>query len=565
MTNTSSTKYHFLSFLPSKFSDKSAIKSRQAFFRLHDRFLQSSITPGVDDALDWDEITDDILEQHFYGSRAFFLREMYTRQVKKGEIIPVWVTGRKYEDLVNIFSASLAGFVPRVISMLYPVTSVAQMLSSSDNSAGVIVCDPAAIQLAQDSSVFEGKGYTFLELPDFSKFPPLNPNASIFDDFPSVSSQDAALIYHSSGTTSIGAPKAITLSHALLLNSAQNKMPSCIFQGRFTGQDIINTFADMAMIASCMTFLAALARDACIVHAPHFRQITSQEVMLMIDRFKLNRLSLFGNDLAKHLRATKSDTAFEEALKAMRQISYSSVSLGGEDELYYRKRGFPLTSFYGSTEIGPQLTSVLGSDENDLLLRKAAGATVEFHIPEAMEVESSQAQLYEVVLPSTSFEAPHAFIEQDGLYHTNDVFDQPAPGLYRWRGRTGDFIKQTIGDPGFLNARYIEETAQSLCVGLITGAAVVATRSGLPCLVIEARADGDLAEEDLKQRVLERIADFNSRLMGHEKFEDPRLLLVVGEGSIPRNKLKGNVRRPAAAEKFRSELDSLERRFLESR
>ncbi len=56
-------------------------------------------------------------------------------------------------------------------------------------------------------------------------------------------------------------------------------------------------------------------------------------------------------------------------------------------------------------------------------------------------------------------------------------------------------------------------------------------------LLIESSTVTDMAEEDvlaLKQEVLKRTAQFNSRLLVHERIEDPSVILVAPAGSLPR-------------------------------
>jgi len=565
-SSTSSPNNHFLSFLLSRFSDRSVASTRRVFFRLADRHVRPSVVTGDEGPLEWDEITDRAFEEHLLAFRGHFERELRSRGVKDKEVVPLWLTGRRYEDMLAIFSISLAGFVPRVISTMYNASFVVAMLSPNDNSATVVVTDPAVTELAREALEGKQPQYTLVEVPDLSTLPPVPEDASIRDNFPSVFSADAAAVYHSSGTTSLSAPKSIIISHASLLNNALHKMPSCAFQGSYDSQEVVNTFSNMALIAATLIETAAIAHGACIVHAPFFRDVAPHEVLLMVKNCGLNRIIMFGNSMTKHLSAAKSNEELWNTLKAMRQVTYCGIAISDEEDRYARKNGLPMTTFYGSTELGPQLTSVIGTEENDMLVRKAAGATTEFVVPKDMELESSQAQLYEAVVSASSPEAPHhTFIRADGYYHTDDLFDQPAPGLYRWRGRTGDFIKQTEGYPLFLNAKHIEENVQMICSEFITGAAVVAAPSGLPCLIVEAGSAGrDVDKEGIKRRVLERITSFNNTLMAHERFTDSRLLLVVDEGTIPKNKMKGNVRRPATAAAFKIELMALESAFRES-
>ena len=74
-------------------------------------------------------------------------------------------------------------------------------------------------------------------------------------------------------------------------------------------------------------------------------------------------------------------------------------------------------------------------------------------------------------------------------------------------------------------------------------AVVVGSGRTHACLVVESAAGGLSAEQrhELAQAVAARTADFNKRLFAHERIEDPKRIIVVEPGTLPRTKVSPDV------------------------
>jgi hypothetical protein len=92
------------------------------------------------------------------------------------------------------------------------------------------------------------------------------------------------------------------------------------------------------------------------------------------------------------------------------------------------------------------LHSVGGTGPSAHLLRLVEGGSYEFR-PIVSEDQSeaghqSSSRLLELIVSSDSPGCPHPSLRgPDGHFHTGDLFEEVAPGLYANRGRDDDWIK----------------------------------------------------------------------------------------------------------------------------
>jgi acyl-coenzyme A synthetase/AMP-(fatty) acid ligase len=101
---------------------------------------------------------------------------------------------------------------------------------------------------------------------------------------------------------------------------------------------------------------------------------------------------------------------------------------------------------FGSTECGSLLGSIGGDASSTGLLRPVGTGSFEFRpVASATNAESehqSTAKLLELIILSDSGNCPHPSLRHaDGHFHTGDLFEEVAPGLYASRGREDDWIK----------------------------------------------------------------------------------------------------------------------------
>jgi acyl-CoA synthetase (AMP-forming)/AMP-acid ligase II len=223
------------------------------------------------------------------------------------------------------------------------------------------------------------------------------------------------------------------------------------------------------------------------------------------------------------------------------------------------------------------LISIGGSGRSAPLLRSFEGYSYRF-IPTSPASDSghqSTARLLELVIPSDSPDCPDMSLRHaDGDFHTGDLFQEPAPGLYVFRGRDDDWIKSenslrcdtkcvstilslyslmlTIPSPLH---RAIEDNALSMCGNLIAECIVVGSGRPSPAMFIEPAVDMDHAK--LKKEIVRKTRHFHSRRYLHERVVSPDMIVIVPRHSLPRTATKGNIRRKAVEEDYKPLLDQI--------
>ena len=86
------------------------------------------------------------------------------------------------------------------------------------------------------------------------------------------------------------------------------------------------------------------------------------------------------------------------------------------------------------------------------------------------------------------------------------------------------------------NLRAIEDNVLKTCPEIVRYCVAVGHLKPRVILFIESNSSSFGQDEaaKLKQDVLKRTADYNSRLLEHERITDPSSILVVPAGSLPR-------------------------------
>jgi hypothetical protein len=103
--------------------------------------------------------------------------------------------------------------------------------------------------------------------------------------------------------------------------------------------------------------------------------------------------------------------------------------------------------------------------------------------------------------------------------------------------------------------RAIEDNIRATCGDLIEECIVVGTGRPSPALFVEPAPGVDYGK--LKRDIIRKTRQFHSRRYLHEQITNPKLIMVVPSGSLPRTATKGNIRRKAVEEAYQAELDKI--------
>ncbi|KAI0716806.1 hypothetical protein C8Q76DRAFT_795055 [Earliella scabrosa] len=193
-----------------------------------------------------------------------------------------------------------------------------------------------------------------------------------------------------------------------------------------------------------------------------------------------------------------------------------------EDEEWAYANDLQIRNLFGSTECGAMLLSIRGGGQATPSLRPIEGT-------DERAYGNANARLLELVILSTSPDCPHVSMRgADEHYHTGDLFVEVAPGAYVSRGRGDDWIKSE--NALRCDTRAIEDNA------------------------VEGLA---MDEARLRREIIRRTRHFHSRRYLHERITNAKMVVVVPRGTLPRTATKGNVRRRAVEDMFKSELDAM--------
>lgn len=299
----------------------------------------------------------------------------------------------------------------------------------------------------------------------------------------------------------------------------------------------------------------ALQHGTCTIQATS-QAFSSSELMDMVTRCGLNRMNQFPSFLTVHLKASRQNPKLLAMLKGFDEIFYSGMPLSQDDEEWIHRHGIRVVNCFGSTECGSMLLTARDWKGMSAPLQAIDGVSYGF-FPTASASEEHQnanARMLELVILSDSKDCPDRSLRAaDGHYHTGDLFIEVSPGRYVSRGRDDDWIKSE--NSLRCDTRAIEENARMTCADLIADCIVVGNFRPSPVLFVEPKSNVD--PEKLKKDIIRRTRHFHSRRYLHERITSSNFIVVVPKDTLPRTASKGNIRRKAVEEAYKSQLDCI--------
>lgn len=67
----------------------------------------------------------------------------------------------------------------------------------------------------------------------------------------------------------------------------------------------------------------------------------------------------------------------------------------------------------------------------------------------------------------------------------------------------------------------------------------------------------EMDHDKLKKEIIRKTRQFHSRRYLHERITSPNMIVVVSPQTLPRTATKGNIRRKAVEEGFKTEIDAI--------
>lgn len=467
--------------------------------------------------------------------------------IPQRSVIGMWLSGMTYIDVLHIYGLTRAGYTPQLFSIRLPNPDVVCELLLKAKARALLV-DPSFESLLKRSPVpIHSAPKTIADIDSHdSPLPPL----------PTIKDDDIVFIFHTSGSTS-GMPKLVPCSLSWLdsavTKSYQISEPSCRNQ---RNQDVTVWMGSMCHIAQTFMLLGSLQHGACTVQ-PSKQAFSSNELSSMIRVCGLNRLNQFATFLAQHLRTSRQNPKFLALLQTLDDVLYSGLALPREEEEWALGNGIRLRNLFGSTECGAMLLSTRVSEDAPMFLQSLEGMSYAF-CPVASQAEAGSTEtspaLLELVILAESPDCPDRYLRAaDGHFHTGDLFQEVQPGYYLSKGRDDDWIKSE--NSLRCDTKAIEDNVRATCGDLVTECVVVGNGRPSPSLFIETNSD--MPQLKLKREVLRRTRQFHSRRYLHERITSVDMVVIVEKGSLPRTATKGNVRRRATEDAFRTLLDKI--------
>jgi len=466
-------------------------------------------------------------------------------RIPERSVIGLWIGGYSYNDVLNLYGVSRAGFIPQLFSLRLPNADVILELLTKTGARALIYEDlfESALQtwplpIYRAVSIELAAGRSNIDLP------PLPP----------AQNHEIAFYFHTSGSTS-GSPKLVPCNYRWLDMTIQKSYQICAprEQGRL---DVAVWGGSMCHIFQNFLLIGWLQHNACIVQ-PMANPYTADQLIDMIHHCGLNRLNIFGSFLSTHLRNSRLDSKLLGKLVGLDEIIYTGLPLPREEESWAYSNGVKLRNVFGSTEVGALLVSIGGCGPDAGLLRPTDGVAYKF-VPIAPSqspgAHVSTARILELIVLAESGDCPDVSLRHpDGNFHTGDLFQEVAPGRYISEGRDDDWIKSESSLR--CNTKAIEDNARAMCGNLISECIVVGTGRPNPILVVEPGTDMDHAK--LKTEIIRKTRQFHSRRYLHERITSADMVIVVPRGSLPRTATKGNIRRKAVEDMYKIHIDRI--------
>ncbi|KAF8898628.1 hypothetical protein BD779DRAFT_1431987 [Infundibulicybe gibba] len=464
--------------------------------------------------------------------------------IPRGSVVGLWIGGFTYTDVLHIYGISRAGYIPQLFSLRLPNPDVIYELLQRANAKALIHDSTFASNL--------------IDCPIPSHLAPEIDNIGTFDeplpDLPPAQETDIAFIFHTSGSTS-GSPKLVPCSYKWL-DAAVRKSNQISRPTSASRQDVTVWMGSMCHIGQTFMLIGSIQHGSCVIQ-PTKIAFSSEELIDMIQRCGLNKLNQFAAFLAGHLRKSRTDPKFLSLLADLDEVLYSGLPLPRDEEEWAYKNGIRLKNLFGSTECGAMLMSVGGRGRDAPLLRALDGVSYSFRPIAPAQPESghqSTARLMELVILAESGDCPdNSLRHADGDFHTGDLFQEAAPGSYVFRGRDDDWIKSE--NSLRCDTKAIEDNVRATCGNLIAECVVVGSGRPSPVMFIEPASN--VEESKLKKEIIRKTRLFHSRRYLHERITSTNMIVIVSPGTLPRTATKGNIRRKAVEEAYKTQLDQI--------
>lgn len=250
-----------------------------------------------------------------------------------------------------------------------------------------------------------------------------------------------------------------------------------------------------------------------------------------------------------------SNTSTYEALSGLRMVYYGGAPLSIETVHLLRDQiGIRLTNMYGSSEGGVVMSGCVDANHGD---SDSRGDEMMIAPLTHAYMEEVEKDLYELVFHRDSITAGHMQTNEQGWYHSGDLFQHRGNEHYLLIGRKDDTLVHSNGEK--TSAQPMENTLVGSEPVILRALVVGASR---PCTAALIELDPEVAESLSQQEIDSRIANAcalaNVTAPQHSRLLYPDMVTVLplgGPGLVTTD--KGSIRRRPCIELFAREIDAL--------
>ncbi|KAI8579227.1 hypothetical protein K450DRAFT_243388, partial [Umbelopsis ramanniana AG] len=421
------------------------------------------------------------------------------------------------------------------ISPLNSDAGIVSLLQSVD--AKVLIADNVFYERAA-SLAAQVEGVHIVRMIEFDPVDELKKDLKTFAyDKTRNEGDDSSFIFHTSGTSS-SAPKPIWITNKSYIQGP----PLFISKTTLTTGLIYHGMGGaLALLAAHMVGSMALPLAKDCNHRTLPEVINSLKVLPNVDRLVIHPI------LAEAILETygKNNSPELDYLRKLESIEVGGGKLSSEVANALRGLGINVRTMIGSTEVGIfPLRNEPTEEHWDTFV-----ATNDYHC----KWEHIEGDQYELLYNDPPVVGANISIPADGVYHTNDVFEEcpPKSGKYVYVGRRDQMLIHSMGlntnpVPWENAIRPLDEVEECQLVGH--------GRRG-PVLMVELNWDKIENEDKARATIWRAVEEYNDTVMAWSKVQHPEAMIILPRGSHLERSDKQTVKRGVNIKKFEQEIN----------
>ncbi|KAG2181117.1 hypothetical protein INT43_008699 [Umbelopsis isabellina] len=350
-------------------------------------------------------------------------------------------------------------------------------------------------------------------------------------------SKNSGLIFHTSGTSS-SAPKPIWHANASFMHIP----PMGVLRTTLTtGLMYHGMGGGIVLMAANISGSVALplAKD------PNYRTIpeviNSLKALPQIDVIVLHPILIeaFWENYGRN------NSPEMEYLKRIGRIETGGGKLAHSVAHAMRSAGVNVRTLIGATEVGPFPLRNEPTEENwDSFVVTNEDQAVWEHI---------EGDQYELLLQSPPALALNLGIPPDGIYRTNDVFEEIPAGSkqYVYVGRRDQMLIHTMG----LNTNPVSWENEFRPLDIVEECQLVGHGRRGPLLLVELNWSLVKNEQEARERVWKEIERINDTVMAWSRVQNREAMVILPRGAKLERSDKETVKRGVNLKKFENEIE----------